>query len=467
MRATKLVCTLGPASEMRVAELVAAGMDLARVNCSHGTHEDHDRLVAAVRAAESQAGRPVAVMADLSGPKVRLGELVDGEVVLAEESRFELRSDGLRTGTAAAAPVSYAGLSEDLEPGDRVLLSDGAVELRVIESDPGGVVTEVVRGGRVRSRAGVNVPSERLGLPAIGEKDRADLAWALAADVDLIAQSFVRSAEDIAELRSLCSPRPVPVVAKIETSAAVRDARNIMQVADAVMVARGDLGVETRLEEIPIVQKRLIAGARERGIPSIVATQMLESMVRSANPTRAEVGDVAGAVFDGADAVMLSAETAIGDHPVEAARTAATIAEVAETEGREFLARPLDVAAYTSDAHAVAESAAEIARDGAAVAIACFTRGGTTARLLSAARPRVPILTLSPDEGVLRRLAVHLGVVPRLSRTPSDTDDMIDLLDGALRATGLAASGERVVLVASSPFGHAQTNLLKLHHCGS
>lgn len=467
MRGTKLVCTLGPESGGRVDELVAAGMDVARVNCSHGTHEDHDRLVAAVRAAERRAGRPIAVMADLSGPKVRLGALDGGEMRLEERSTFVLRADGDVPGRSESAPVSYGGLAGDLEPGDRVLLADGAVELRVVETRAAEVVTEVVRGGVVRSRAGVNVPSERLRLPAMGEKDRADLAWALGAGADLVAQSFVRSAGDVEELRSLCGGRDVPIVAKIETSAAVREAEAIVRAADALMVARGDLGVETALEEIPIVQKRLIASARAAGTPSIVATQMLESMVHAARPTRAEVSDVAGAVFDGADAVMLSAETAIGDYPVEAARTAATIAEVAESEGRTFLPQPLDVDAYDSDAHAVAEAAAEIARDGAAVAIACFTRTGTTARLLSAARPRVPILTLSPDDAVLRRLTVHHGVVPRPSSTPSDTDEMIGLLDRALRATGLARSGERVVLVASSPFGQAHTNLLKLHHCGA
>ncbi|HWC31668.1 MAG TPA: pyruvate kinase [Actinomycetota bacterium] len=467
MRRTKLVCTLGPASERVVPDLVRAGMDVARVNCSHGTHEDHDRLVAAVREAEADAARPIAVMADLSGPKVRLGALDDGEVRLDERSTFLLRTEDGAPGTADGAPVSHPGLASDLEEGDRILLADGAVELRVVATRAGEVVTEVVRGGLVRSRAGVNVPSERLGLPTMGAKDRADLDWALAAGVDLVAQSFVRSAEDVDEVRALCAARDVPVVAKVETSAAVRDAARIVRAADALMVARGDLGVETVLEEIPIVQKRLIASARAAGIPSIVATQMLESMVHAERPTRAEVSDVAGAVFDGADAVMLSAETAIGDHPVPAARTAATIAEVAETEGRSFLPQPIDVESYASDAHAVAEAAAEIARDGAAVAIACFTRTGTTARLLSAARPRVPILTLAPDERVLRRVVLYHGVVPRPSSTPADTDEMIELLDRGLRETAVAASGERVVLVASSPFGHAHTNLLKLHHCGS
>ena len=465
MRATKLVCTIGPATAERLPELVEAGMDVARINCSHGSRADHDALAAAVRSSEAGAGRPIGVMADLSGPKVRLRDIEGGEVTLEEGSRFVLSMDD-RPGTEEGASVTHEGLAADLEPGDRVLLADGAVELRVVGSG-GELVTEVVRGGTVRSKAGVNVPSERLGLPAVGEKDRRDLEWALEAGADYVAQSFVRRAEDVEGLRALCGAATPLLVAKIETSPAVADAERIARAADVVMVARGDLGVEAPLEQIPVLQKRLIAHARAAGTPSIVATQMLESMVRSARPTRAEVTDVAGAVFDGADAIMLSAETAIGDHPIEAARTAARIAEVAETDGRAFLPAAIDVEAYETEAHAIAEAAAEIARDGGGAAIACFTRTGRTATLLAAARPRVPILALSPDERVLRRLAVFHAVVPRSTEPPSDTDEMIGLLDRGLRESGLAAQGERVVLVASSPFGRAHTNLLKLHRCGA
>jgi pyruvate kinase len=334
VRLTKLICTLGPSSQGRVAELIEAGMDVARINCSHGRREDHDRLLNAVR--DAAGGRRIGVMADLSGPKVRLGEVDGGETALEAAARFVLRSEGPMPGTAEGASTTHPGLSADLEPGDRVLLADGAVELRVVDTAGGDVVTEVVRGGPVRSRAGVNVPSERLSLPAITPKDEEDLRWALDARVDMVAQSFVRRAHDVRALVALMGrPRPT-LVAKIETRPAVEDAQAILATADAVMVARGDLGAETALEEIPVIQKQLVATANRAATPAVVATQMLESMTSAPRPTRAEAGDVAGAVFDGADAILLSGETAIGAYPVEAARTAARILEVTETAGRQL-----------------------------------------------------------------------------------------------------------------------------------
>ncbi|HEX2032375.1 MAG TPA: pyruvate kinase [Actinomycetota bacterium] len=466
MRATKVVCTLGPATAGRVAELVRAGMDVARINCSHGTRADHDRLLGEVRRAADEAGRAVGVMADLSGPKVRLGELRGGQVTLEGGGRFELRPDGA-AGDASGAPVSYGRLGEDLDRGDRILLADGAVELRVVEAGR-TLLTEVVRGGTVRSRAGVNIPSERLAMPAITEKDRTDAAWALEAGVDLVAQSFVRGAADVIALRGLLGERPPLVVAKIETRPAVEDADAILAASDAAIVARGDLGVEASIEEIPVLEKDLVARAGRAGVPVIVATQMLESMVAAPRPTRAEASDVANAVFEGADAIMLSAETAIGRYPVEATATAGRIARVAETAGQRFLAEPLDRGGPPpSDPHAVARSAAEIARDGGAVAVACFTRTGQTAALLAAARPRVPIVALSTDEHVVRGLTLHRGVLPQACRAPLDTDDMIRTMDRRLREAGFARLGDATVLVASIPFGEARTNLLKLHRVGS
>ena len=462
MRATKLVCTLGPATAERMPELVAAGMDVARINCSHGTREEHDRLVAAVRAAAEEAGRPVGVLADLQGPKVRLGEIEGYAVNLETGARFVLRADPAGPGDATGASTSHPGLAAELEPGDRILISDGEVELRV-ESTSGDVVTEVVRGGRIRTRSGVNVPAERLGLPAIGEKDRADVDWALSAGVDLLAQSFVRRAEDVTELRELVGQGGPPIMAKVETRAAVEDMDRILEAAEAIMVARGDLGVEASLEEIPVLQKELVFRARAAGAPVVVATQMLESMVDAPRPTRAEAGDVAGAVFEGADAILLSSETAVGSYPVEAAATAARIAEVAETKGARFLPPPPDRVAPHSDAHAVAGAAADIAREGGAVAVACFTRTGRTAALLSEARPRVPILALCPEPAVVRRLTLHRGVVPRGCVVPGSTDEMLEVMEGLLRQAGLAGPGDAAVLVASTPFGRSRTNLLKVH----
>jgi pyruvate kinase len=462
MRATKLVCTLGPASQDRVPELLEAGMDVARINLTHQGPGVRDRLVTAVREASAASGRPVAVMADLPGPKVRLGELRGGQATLRQGARFVLRPDQGPGGDSGAA-TTYPGLGSDLEPGDRILLADGEVELRV-NSAGDEVVTEVVRGGVVSSRAGVNVPSERLRLPAVTEKDRADAAWTASARIDLVAQSFVRRAEDVEDLRRLLGQPSPLVVAKIETRPAVEDVRRIAAAADAMIVARGDLGVEAELLEIPVLQRELVAAARSHRVPVMVATQMLESMVRDPEPTRAEVGDVAGAVFEGADGILLSAETAIGAHPVDAARTAGRIALIAETRGRRFVAQPSGPGTPPSDdAHATCEAAADVAREGVAVAVACFTRTGRTAALLSAARPGVPIVALSPDRSVVTRLPLFHGVVPRACRMPAGTDDMLAMLDSALLESACASSGDPAVLVASTPFGEAHTNLLKVH----
>jgi pyruvate kinase len=460
-RATKLVCTVGPASEPLLFDLVTAGMDVARVNLSHGTQEDHERLLKGVREAAAEAGRPVAILADLSGPKVRLGELLGEELRLERGSRFVLRT-GDAPGEASGAPTTYPGLAGDLEPGDRVLLTDGAVELRVVEV-ANEVVTEVVRGGSIRSGAGVNVPAERLGLPAITSKDETDIEWALSAEVDMMAQSFVRRAEEVRALRSLLGREPPLLVAKIETGPAVRDAGAIIEAADAVMVARGDLGVELPLEEIPLIQRDLVSRAARAGVPVIVATQMLESMTRSARPTRAEVSDVAAAVFEGADAIMLSAETAIGAYPIEATQTAVRIAEVAGGSG---FALSTPAAAAPTDAHLVAQAAATVCVQGGVIAVACATRSGRTASLLSAARPRVPIYAFSPNERAVRKLTLSRGVHPSVLEHPQNTDALIEMMDTRMLEEGLARVGDAVVMVTASPFG-APTNLLKIHHLGS
>jgi pyruvate kinase len=458
VRATKLVCTLGPASEHRVGELVDAGMDVARINCSHTEPGVRDRILEAVRHAAGQAGRPVGVMADLSGPKIRLGDLEGGEMTLEAGAAFEFRPDGI--GDVRGAGTTHAALASDIEPGDRVLLADGAVELRVKDRSQGTVLTEVVRGGTVRSRAGVNVPSERLSMPTISPKDEVDLGWALGAEVDLVAQSFVRRADDVRTLAAMM-PEPGPViVAKIETRPAVEDAEAILEAADGVMVARGDLGVETPLEEIPVLQKRLVALSRDAARPVVVATQMLESMIESPRPTRAETQDVAQAVFDGADAVLLSAETAIGRYPVEAVRTAARILETAETAGAAFLPRGREPGALDLEELPLARAAAVLARRGSAEGVACFTRTGLTARLLSACRPGVPIHAFTPDPRAVGRMTLFHGVAPRMCSPPPDTDAMIAMMETGLRDIGV---GGAVVMVASSPAGRTHANLLKMH----
>ena len=325
---TQLVCTIGPGSAARVPELVAAGMDVARINFSHGTPHEHAAAAAAVRAAAQAAGRSIGILIDLPGPKIRLGLLAGGEVQLVVGEPFILMA-GRRAGDRYGATTTHAGLAADLRPGDPVYLADGAIELRVTRCTD-DVETEVVRGGTVRSGAGVNVPSRRLTLPALTDRDRRLLPRALALRPDLVAQSFVRRAEDVAELREALGDAPATIVAKIETRPAVDDIERILTAAPAIMVARGDLGIEIPFEEVPIVQKELVARASARGVTSIVATQMLESMVHSPRPTRAEASDVANAVLDGATAILLSAETAIGAYPVESAATAMRIVRHAE-----------------------------------------------------------------------------------------------------------------------------------------
>jgi pyruvate kinase len=467
-RRTRLVCTLGPATATLegVRALAEAGTDVFRVNVSHGDPAARAAAAELVRAVAEERGDDLAVMADLPGPKIRLGALASDPVRLEPGSRFELRSGG-GTGDAASASTTYPGLAGDVRPGDRILLSDGAVELVVETLDGPSVVCAVVRGGRIRSGAGVNVPAERLSLPAITERDRAGLSEARSFGADLVAQSFVRGAEDVVALRALMGDRPTPIVAKIETRPAIEAAAAILGEADAIMVARGDLGVELPMEEIPILQKELLRTAVHAGRPVIVATQMLESMISAPRPTRAEATDVANAVLDGADAIMLSGETAIGEFPIEAARAAARIAEVAEERGGAFRAER-ELCAHTDEAAAVAHAAARMASDArGVVAIACFTQTGRTAALLSAERPPVPIVAFIPEARVRRASALVWGMRVAPAGEPADTDEMIGMMDEGLRSLDLARDGETVVMVASSPAGLMRTNMLKVHHVGA
>lgn len=463
-RRVKLVCTLGPATAAAgaVRALAEAGAGVFRVNLSHGTPGSRRDAVEAVRRAGEELGRDLAVMADLPGPKIRLGELAAEPVLLREGAPFVLRAAG-GPGDATGAATSYPFLAQDLRPGDRVFLADGSVELVVRETRAADVVTEVVRGGHLRSRAGVNVPAERLSLPAVTEADRRALREAFDLGADLLAQSFVRRGEDVAALRALAGR--APIVAKVETRPAVERAGEVLAQADALMVARGDLGVELPMEEIPVLQKELLRAAREAGKPAVVATQMLESMVHAPRPTRAEASDVANAVLDGADAIMLSAETAVGEYPLEAVRAASRIAEVAEARAGPG---PGVVPRREADdpAAAVARAAAGVCAVAGAVAIACFTRTGRTAALIASERPPVPVYAFSPDAATRRALALRWGVRTLPAPDPADTDAMIALLDQGLRERAGIAPGQLVVLVAASPAGKARTNMLKVHRTG-
>ncbi|CAN5709513.1 pyruvate kinase [soil metagenome] len=474
MRASKLVCTIGPASVDRVAELVAAGMDVARLNFSHGTDAGHRRVAAAALDAAADEGRTVAILADLPGPKVRLGELAGGSITLRTGGRFLLFSDAGPTDRSVAS-TNHPGLGADLREGDRLLLADGEVELLVAR--PGEPVdTEVIRGGTVRSGAGVSIPAERLSLPAITERDRQALEVALGFGADLIAQSFVRGAADVAALRALVGHRRALLVAKIETRAAVDDFDAILAEADAVMVARGDLGVAMPFEEIPLAQKGMIARAVARGRPIIVATQMLESMTSHPRPTRAEASDVATAVLDGADAVMLSAESAIGRFPIEAATAAARIASYAEARGGPYETRfdrerdaPLshehrDASGEEDTAWALATAAADLAdRHPDVSALVVYTASGRSAELVASARPDKPIYAFSHDAVVVRRLALRRGVTPLAMDEPADIDSCMASMASRLATMGAVPAGSSLVVIAASPIGHGPANILRVH----
>jgi len=468
-RRAKIVCTLGPAtsSPERVRALVAAGMDVARLNLSHGTHEEHASVYREVRAASDEAGRAVALLADLQGPKIRLDTFEDGGVTLKAGDRFVITTEPGVEGDERMAGTTYAALARDVTPGATVLIDDGRVRLRVDGTDGTRVTTTVLEGGRVSDHKGINLPGVRVSAPSLGEKDREDLRFALSLRVDLVAVSFVRGPEDMADVQAVMEEAGarLPVVAKIEKPEAVDRLGSIVRAFDGLMVARGDLGVETALETVPLVQKRAVRLAREHGKPVIVATQMLDSMIQHSNPTRAEASDVANAVLDGADALMLSGETSVGEHPVAAVETMARIIRAAESQG--FSALPHLRRRPETRAEAIALNAVRIAEDLHAVALVAFTETGATARHVAAHRNAIPLLAFTSQSEVRSRLALLWGcetfVVPRM-RT---TDEMVIQVDRALLELGRGRPGDHVVIVAGTPPGTAgSTNTLRVHRLG-
>jgi pyruvate kinase len=490
-RRTKIVCTLGPATEgeERVEALLRAGMDVARINFSHGTLDEHERRMAEVRAVAKRLGRPVAVLQDLQGPKIRTGPLAGGApVALKDGDLFTITSEPL-DGDAARISTTYAALTDDVVAGDRILLSDGAIELRVESVKGAEVRCRVVYGGVLAEHQGINLPGVAVSAPALTEKDKVDLVFGVRHRVDYIALSFVRRAEDLHEARQLIattlaeSSEPpqarveglhpsayaaettIPLIAKLEKPEAIEHLDDILRVADGVMVARGDLGVEMPLEQVPLVQKRVIARANAFGLPVITATQMLESMIHSPRPTRAEASDVANAILDGTDAVMLSGETAVGQFPIEAVRVMARIAE--ETDGHWSATPTSPAASQASRAHAVSAAARTLAEQAHAKLIVVFTRTGASAHLISKERPDAAIVAYTPFETVYRRLALWWGVQAHPSELQGDTEELIAWVDGRLREGGLAVRGDDIVIVGGMPVaGHARTNFVKLHRVG-
>jgi pyruvate kinase len=447
MRRTKIVATLGPATDDPAVldALVRGGLNVARLNSAHSELPDLVVRLAAVRAAEERCGMTVGVLLDLPGPKLRLGNIASGTLLVAGET-FVLHA-GDCDGDASGACVTYGGLADDLREGSVVALDDGRLELVVTGFDGRDVLTSVTLGGPLSSHKGVNVPGVTIGVEPISERDRLLLEWAQEADIDYVAQSFVRSAEDVEELRALMTRRVIPIVAKIEKHEAVGRIESIVAAADAVMVARGDLGVETSAETVPVVQRRIISAARAAGKPVVVATQMLESMTASPRPTRAEASDVANAIFSRVDACMLSAETSVGSYPVESVETMGRIAATAE----EVLihAEWDHGGVVTTDVQAAVSAAVcDLAADLCLAAIVPVTQSGTTALAVARHRPDAPIVAVTPNSGVARRLQLVWGVRPLVIEFAQDTDTLLDSALSAVREAGLAVPGEQIALTA-------------------
>ena len=472
IRRAKIVCTIGPASDDQATleQLIRAGMDVARLNFSHGTHEEHLRRLEAVRAAAEACGKPVAVLQDLCGPKIRCGKVPGGKAEAVQGSAValvEAPAPGAPEALAAPGeiPIQYEGLAQDLQVGDVVLIDDGRVVVTVTRLEHGHVQALVTNGGGLRDRAGVHLPARRVRISTLTDKDKADLSFGLAQGVDYVALSFVRHADDIRLVREICEAwgRPTPIVAKIETPAAIDHLEAIILATDAVMVARGDLGVELAPERVPIVQREILGLARVHQKPVIVATEMLQSMVTETRPTRAEASDVATAVFEGSDAVMLSQETATGNHPPLVARMMARI--IVEAEQSSFY-RPLSSEQPGQRANvpeAIARNACDIARDIGARIIVAFTESGLTARYASKARPVVPIVAFSPNATTRRRLALIWGVVPCHIELLRDADEMVERANGFLLANGFVSPGDRFVAIFGAPVGvSGSTNSIRV-----
>lgn len=468
-RRAKIVCTIGPAcdSDDKLEELIRAGMDVARLNFSHGTHEEHKRRYDAIRAASERVGHPVAILQDLCGPKIRTGRFPLGALRIDNGAEVTLE-EGSESAEGGVIPIQYEGLAEDVRPADVILIDDGRIVLRVTEIVDGRVKARVDQGGIIRNMGGVHLPSRRIRLSPLTEKDRVDLSFGLSLGVDYVALSFVRQADDIRLVREICDAwgLPVPVIAKIETPDAVDNIEAIVTTADGVMVARGDLGVEFPPERVPIIQKQIIAVARNHRCPVIVATEMLHSMVHSTRPTRAEASDVANAVYDGTDCVMLSGETASGEHPILACGMMSRV--VIEAESSSFY-HPIigDIAPGASVAESIARNAVDIANELGARCIVAFTESGDTARLVSKARPKMPIVAFSSSERTLRKLGLLWGVVSNPIEPIKDADALVDRANGHLLARGLASPGDRFVVVFGAPLGvRGSTNTIRVRVVG-
>ena len=467
MRRTKIVATIGPASRDpgTLEKLIEAGVNVVRMNFSHGEHADHLLVMDAVRDIAERTGRSIALLQDLSGPKIRTGRVKDNAIELRDGATLAITTDESIKGTSDLISTTYDPLPRDVAPGDRILLDDGNLELKVVATEGDRVLTEVVHGGILKSNKGMNLPGVRLSTPALTEKDRRDLAFGVQHKVDYVALSFVRQAKDVEETKALIRSLggTMPVIAKIEKREAIDDLPQILEAADGVMVARGDLGVELSTEEVPTLQKRIIEMANGAGKVVITATQMLESMIEHARPTRAEASDVANAMLDGTDAIMLSAETASGRFPLESVETMSRIAGY--TEEHYGFRSPARVggAASSMVARSLARVAATVAEELDCKLILAFTESGATARLVSSYRPRARIVAITYNDETFRRLSLWWGVVPVKSAFAKTTDEMILKGEALLKEQGMVHAGDTIVMLGGQSHTAGATNMLRVH----
>jgi len=472
MRKTKIVCTIGPASESleNTKKLIQAGMNVARLNFSHGDFEEHGNRIRNIRKACRELGKTVAILLDTKGPEIRLGNLAEEPIELVAGEAVTLTTENI-PGDRHRIPVTYKDLPRDVKPGDTILLDDGLIGLKVIEVRGTEIECEIQNSGPIKSKKGVNVPGVAISLPGITEKDANDIRFGIEQGIDFIAASFVRRASDVLEIRELLerhNASHIQIIAKIENRQGVDNLDEILEVADGLMVARGDLGVEIPVEEVPLVQKMMIEKCNRAGKPVITATQMLDSMQRNPRPTRAEATDVANAIFDGTDAIMLSGETAAGKYPVESVLTMARIAERAEAAlvYREIFLRQAS-AQQTTVTEAISQAVANSALDLDANAIITSTESGYTARMVSKYRPKAPIIAVTPVEHVMRSLQLVWGVIPVLGKPAKTTDEMFDIAVNGAVGAGLVKLGDTVVITAGVPVGRSgSTNLIKIHTVG-
>ena len=470
-RHSKIVCTLGPAtnSPRMIRRLIEAGMDVARLNFSHGTQETHAQSIAMVHAAAAELGKTVGILADLQGPKIRTGALAGGGTVTLRGGQQFIITTARILGDSTRVNTTFRPLPREVKSGDRILLSDGLIELRVEKVRGHEVICRVVNGGLLGEHKGINLPGVKLRVPALTPKDREDLRFALSHNVDFIAASFVRRPEDVLLAKALIrrAKKDTPVIAKLEKPEAIENLEGILRVSDGVMVARGDLGVEMNPETVPVVQKNIIARAREFRRPVITATQMLESMTQNPRPTRAEASDVANAIFDGSDAVMLSAESASGKYPIEAVSMMARIIHEAEASIQEY-PRPTTSQEQLKVAETVAELVCHASRELHMKLIAIFTHSGFTARLVSRYRPLVPIVAFSPEASTRRRMSLLWGVTSRGISDIKKIDGLAEVAEKRLLEERLVKKGDVIGIVAGTPMGiRGTTNFMKFHVIGS